>query len=285
MNEVRCKFYRFQKPDGSTKDWAIGYYYADKINSAGSIAVYFGKTGNKLQSRMVRTFFGPPSIEIQADIDRRVNDQLKQGYQYLYDVVIDAQTREVNRLPDSEKSRESVIAQEETLYWIMKPKGVSTDVDLVRNGLNNILNRLTWTLNLQPKENVTGSDGFIVSSGTGFDLKSGRLSSSANITFDLRGGGEVRKMHGALPVLMLMFVAFQAKQRNLAESVDLNFTGQAGDDAFQVKSYRDLENVLPLIGKDISDPEIRSAAEMLELVEPQINFAAIEDLSLANEFF
>lgn len=56
-------------------------------------------------------------------------------------------------------------------------------------------------------------------------------------------------------------------------------------EAIHVEEYRDLEKVLPILGIDFKDPELRILAEKLDLVEPMINFAAISDDSLANEFF
>ncbi|MEE4376779.1 MAG: hypothetical protein V2J55_04600 [Candidatus Competibacteraceae bacterium] len=82
---VVVSLYRFTKPDGSTKDWAIRH------DEAG-VEIYFGKTGKRLQMRTVpmeRCGNNSPALEVE----RRVNEQRRQGYEFVGSCILDRHIR------------------------------------------------------------------------------------------------------------------------------------------------------------------------------------------------
>lgn len=175
--------YRYSHPDGSSKDWAIG-------QSAGDINIYFGKTGSKLRKVVV-----PPQklkkATVDEEIQSRIDDQIKQGYQLVGDVVIE--DNRVVETPDDNLHR--------TLEWDMsKPVPVERMLEVLHD-VATALGKAPWPGVKVSFENEslcakTPAGSWII----GFqDTENGGISRDTG-----KGGGIIRASHGPIPVLVMM---------------------------------------------------------------------------------
>ena len=281
MSGVKCELYRFYNDDGSSKDWAIGYQMGSSSSSENKLVVFFGKTGKNLQVRSVLSWYGNPGMNQQREHEKRVDEQLKQGYDHVGSVSIDADTRDIQPL---DEHKPEIVPSEPTLYWsnaiAFRGSHDGTQLqDIMFDAAENAGQILNFT-----KTEVFGSDDFYLTDNNGVKLEFG-LQPMNGFNIHGTGTGEVKESGGANVFLLLLHVVKEMRKFNLIGISHLLFATPDNPDAIPVEEFRDLEKVFPLIGLDYKDPELRLLAEKLDLVEPRINFSAISDDSLANEFF
>ena len=281
MSGVKCELYRFYNDDGSSKDWAIGYQMGSSSSSENQLVVFFGKTGKKLQVRSVLSWYGKPGMNQQRELERRVDEQMKQGYNHVDSVSIDANTREISAVDDN---KPEIVPTEPTLYWSNAIAfRDSHDGIKLQNCIFGAAENAGQLLNFTKTE-VVGSDDFSLTDSNGVKLDFA-FQPMNGFNIHGMGTGEVKESYGSNVFLLLLYVVKAIRKLDVIQVSHLLFATPDNPEAIHVEEYRDLEKVLPILGIDFKDPELRILAEKLDLVEPMINFAAISDDSLANEFF
>lgn len=232
--------YRYQNPDGTSKDWAIG------DGGDGNIYVYFGKTGKKLRVAVI-----PPARfakrTLAEEIERRIEEQTRDGYQYI------SRARIIDGLVTSVTTDPALAPIE----WDMTQK---IDLDQLRLKLHEIAAALGD--NPYPGLAMTLTEDAIL-------LKNGNRSWQFGVSESLdggikrstgRGGGRVLPEHGPIPLLVLMSIA-------------ASFPGTFvfGDDTGNTVSLRLSEDEPRFAPNRVVFSKVRAAAAKLGIVAPSLS--------------
>lgn len=176
------RHFRFQNPDGSSKDWAIGLAEDEDIR------IRYGAKGRTVRLHTLAK--EACSSGVQAEIAARINRNVRKGYVELGEATVNGRGRleavvappAPVRLLDWELrtpvDRGDVL---HCLRWIferMEPLTAHTDVEFIDDqGLRGGADEASWSIGYGPGGGL-GDDG--------------------------RGGGQLSPEQGALPVLVLL---------------------------------------------------------------------------------
>jgi hypothetical protein len=232
--------YRYQNPDGTSKDWAI----CD--GGDGNIYVYFGKTGKKLQMRII-----PPSrfskLGIAEEIEHRTGEQIYDGYNFVSQVqIVDGVVTSVSSDP-----------QLSPIEWEMARKIDSTE-------LCETLAKMVEALGSTPYPGTTVNyekESLVVKNGTRVwrfgivESMEGGISRTTG-----RGGGRVLPEHGPIPLLVLM-------------TMDASFPGTFvfGDEQGNTVKLRLSEDDPWFSPGRVAFGKLRAAAAKLGIVAPSMS--------------
>ena len=230
--------YRYRNSDGSSKDWAV------RTNPDGSITTRWGKTADRLPGVSTRRGVR------QFDIER---EKQAKGYVFVAEVEIDSEGKVFLPGQVMPEPPERPIPEIGALYWHIECRA-DPDADLA---LAIEVRRLLGVIHsLSEHETVSNQ------SWQGWQQL---LDLSLNAEPFVHSG-QIKQAHGVLPWLLLMALKHQA-----LDSVEIGIATESSREV-SVDLKSELE-VLAFFGTDLDS--IRATAEILGLLKPRLNLAAV----------
>lgn len=242
-----CRLYRYRNPDGSTKDWAIGEFM-------GNICVFFGKTG---ASRLRRHNIPPEKHVATAakEIERRIDEQLRQGYEYVGEARVRLEARGGGALLGIEEDQRLKAG---SLHWELATACTSAEA---RRAFQTIAADLGAAPH--PAVSVEASEQGLEVAVTGQKWAFGFSPSPHGHVNESsgRGGGSIPVQYGALPVLVVLAFGRLVGRR-------ITFANDAGEH-IDVKINGDLPWLAP--SATMSQADVRALAIKLGLIAPSLS--------------
>ena len=227
--------YRYRNRDGSSKDWAI------RTNPDGSITTRWGKTAARLPGVSTRRGVR------QFDIER---EKQTKGYVFVAEVGIDS---EGNVFLPGQVMPEPQPPPVGALYWHIECRA-NPDT---RAALTGEIRRL-----LDVMQSLSGNETLPDQSWAGWQQL---LDLSVNAE-PLVQSGQIKQRHGVLPWLFLLALKHKALD-GVEIGIATESSREVSDD---LKAEQD---VLAFFGTDLDS--IRATAEILGLLKPRLNLAAV----------
>jgi hypothetical protein len=230
--------YRYRNRDGSSKDWAV------RSNPDGSITTRWGKTADRLPGVCTR------SGVRQFDIERA---KQAKGYVFVAEVEIDSEGKVFLPGQVMPESPEPPLPAIGALYWHIECRA-NPDTGLA---LAIAVRRLLGIMQALSEQETTPDQSW-----PGWQQL---LDLSLNAEPFVQSG-QIKQAHGVLPWLLLMALKHQA-----LDGVEI---GIATENSREISANLKAEqNVLDFFGTDLD--RIRAMAEILGLLKPRLNLAAV----------
>ena len=227
--------YRYRNRDGSSKDWAV------RTNPGGSITTRWGKTADRLPGVSTRNGVR------QFDIEKK---KQAKGYVFVAEVDIDSEGKVFfagHVMP------EPPLPAMGALYWQIECRadpdtGLALAIEIRR--LLDVMQALTEN-RANPEQTWPGWQQLL-------DLS---LNAEPFVQ-----SGQIKQAHGVLPWLLLMALKHQA-----LDGVEIGIATESSREvSANLKAEQD---VLDFFGTDLDS--IRETAEILGLLKPRLNLAAV----------
>jgi len=251
-----CERYRFQHAGGGSKDWAIALI-------DGAVDVRYGATGTALRGGRVKSRYS----DNQAELNRRVSQKLKEGYQRVGPIVVheDGSFESAPAGREEPEPKAALDAEDKVFFEIrgtvesavagflatcheacrkLREAGVSR-VDVKRTGDALMFSIGRWSFEV---------------------ADSASMNPNAWLRSNRTGGGRIEPETGVYPFLFLVYL-----KRNAPREFEVNL---AWKDGIEVTDRLHHEaGVLALFGTTLDG--IRPVAVALGLAEERIDLAAV----------
>jgi len=250
------ELYRFHHPGGGTKDWAIALI-------DGEIDVRYGATGAALRGGRVKSRY----TDNQAELNRRVSQKLKEGYQRVGPIVVFEDGRWESAPAGREEPEPKANSDAEDKVFFEIRASAESAVTGFTATCHEVCGKLR-------EAGVTGVDVQRTSEAQvfrigrwSFEVADGAsMNPNALLRSNRTGGGRIQAEDGVYPFLFLAYLKRQAPRElevNLAWKDGIEVTDRLHHEA----------DVLALFGTTLDG--IRPVAVALGLAEERIDLASI----------